>query len=172
MTVSAPGRGLAIGGALAILGGALAIFGTLLPWEQLDRSLAAAAKVSSSPIGIEFDDGKIFVFVASLTILSYGCSLAARWLPAGLVATVGRLIGNGAGVSAVAGGYVVGVSLLYLGDIADGVDKINGLPHGSASLGLGLQLDLVAGAVILAGSAIGLLIKRDQRPDRRDSFAA
>ena len=161
MTVSAPSRGLAIGGVMAIVGGVLTIVGTLLPWERVDAALAAAANTSKSPIGVEFDDGKIFVFVAILAIVSSGCFLGARWLPAGLVAPVGRLLGNGAALSALAGGYVVCFSILNLRDLAADADRLNGAIAGIASVGIGIYLDLAAGVVILAGAAIGLLVGRD-----------
>jgi hypothetical protein len=160
MTVSSPARSLAIGGAMTVVGAALTIVGTLLPWAHFDPVLAAAANASSSPIGFEWDDGKIFVFVAVLTIVASGCRLAGQWLSPRLVAPVDKLLGSGAGLSALAGGYVVCFGILNLRDITAEADRRNAMVGGAASVGIGIYLDLAAGIVILAGGAIGLLLKR------------
>jgi hypothetical protein len=160
VTVAPQGRGLAVGGVLSIVGAVLTIVGTALPWEQINATLAAANQARSA-LGVEYDDGKIFIFLAILGILASGCFLAGRRLPAGLVGPVGRLLGNGAGLSVLIGGYVVCFGILNWRDIAARVDIANAAVGGIASVGIGLYLDLAAGAIILVGAAIGLLARRD-----------
>ena len=162
MTVSPPARGPAIGGALAIVGSVMALVGTTLPWLQLSGGLAAAG-TDTPQLGFEFDDGKIFVFVALITIVATGCFLGARWLPEGPVTTVNRLLGNGAALSILAGSGVSIFSVLQLRDISNFVDAQVG---GGAAVGIGIYLDLAAGAVILVGAAISLLSSRNDLPDR------
>ena len=158
-TVAEPRGGPAIGGALAIVGALMAIVGTLLPWKLVNATTAAGDPAGPSR-GVEFDDGKIFIFVAVLTIVASLCFLAARRLPAGLVAPVGRLLGNGAALSVLTGGYVVCFGLLNFRDVSADVDRFNNAVPGIASIGLGIYLDLAAGVVMLAGAAIGLLARR------------
>jgi uncharacterized oligopeptide transporter (OPT) family protein len=50
--------------------------------------------------------------------------------------------------------------ILNLRDITAEADRLNAIVGGSASVGIGIYLDLAAGIVILAGGAIGLLLKR------------
>jgi hypothetical protein len=159
MTVSAPSRRLAIGLALTVVGGLLAIAGTLLPWIQANAN-QVLANSSSSQLGVEFDDGKIFVFVALLTIVASGCSLGAERLPAGLVQQVGRLLGNGATLAVLTGGYVLCFGVVNLRDVTDVVSGFNAHVSGLTSVGIGIYLDLAAGIVILAGAAVGLLARR------------
>jgi hypothetical protein len=111
-------------------------------------------------MGIEWDDGKIFIFFAILTIVASGCWLASARLPVAVVTPVGRLLGNGSSLSALTGGYVVVFGFLNLRDIAAQVDRLNAGAGGIASVGAGIYVDLVAGGVILAGAAVGLLAAR------------
>jgi len=159
MTVARLGRNHAIGGVMTVVGGLTTIVGTLLPWEQINAG-AAGANRAGAAMGIEWDDGKIFIFVAILTIVASGCWLAAGRLPDGLVAPVGRLLGNGSALSVLTGGYVVFFSILNLRDIAAVVDRLNGIASGIASVGIGIYVDLVAGGVMMAGAAMGLLAAR------------
>lgn len=164
MTVTRPPRSLAISGAVTVIGAVLAIAGTLLPWEHVEATLAAANNVSSAPLGVDYDDGKIFIFVAILTILASGCAIAGKWLPEVLVMQVGRLLGGGPALSALTGGYIASFSVLNLHDMNARVDALNGLVAGTASVGIGIYVDVAAGFVIVAGAAIGLLIRHDQPP--------
>jgi hypothetical protein len=159
ITVVRPGRGLVFGGVLAIVGGVVAIVGTLLPWEQIDAG-AAAAVPARSAMGIEWDDGKIFVFVAILTIVASGCWLAAGRLPSGVVGQVERLLGTGSALAVLTGGYVVIFGFLNLRDISAQVDQLNASVRGAASVGPGIYMDLVAGAMMLAGATVGLVAAR------------
>ena len=52
MTVTASGRKLALGGAVAIIGGVVALAGALLPWERIDPGLAASAGTVSMPLAL------------------------------------------------------------------------------------------------------------------------
>ena len=152
-TVVVASRGLVVGDAISLVGAAMVIVGALLPWEKTYASQA---------VGVEFDDGKIFIFVAILTIVASGSFLASRWLPPGIVGPAARLLGSGASLSALAGGYVVCFSVLNLRDISSAVDRFNGLLSGSASVGPGIYLDLAAGIAIIVGAAIGLFLWRDR----------
>jgi hypothetical protein len=159
MTVARVGRGPVFGGVLAIVGGVVAIVGTLLPWEQVNAG-AAAAVPARSAMGIEWDDGKIFVFVAILTIVASGCWLAAGRLPQGLVGQVERLLGTGSALAVLTGGYVVLFGFLNLRDISAQVDQLNASVGGVASIGSGIYVDLAAGAMMLAGATVGLVAAR------------
>jgi hypothetical protein len=130
----------------------MAIVGALLPWEKAGASQA---------LGLEFDDGKIFLFVAMLTIVAAGTFLAAGRLDQRIVAPVGRLLGSGATLSVLTGGYVVCFSILNLRDVSSAVDHFNALISGSASIGPGIYLDLAAGVVIMVGAVVGLFLWRD-----------
>ena len=151
-TDAVPTLGLVVGDAITLVGAALAIVGALLPWQKAN---------SSQALGYEFDDGKIFIFAAVLTILASGCLLGGGRLPRGIVTPVARLLGSGASLAVLTGGYIVSFSLLNLRDIATAVDRFNGLISGSASVGPGIYLDLAAGVVIMAGAGVGLFLWRD-----------
>jgi hypothetical protein len=156
-TVVVASRGLVVGDAITLVGAAMAIVGALLPWEKAN---------ASQPLGLEFDDGKIFLFVAILTIVTSGSFLASRWLPPGIVGPAARLLGSGASLSVLTGGYVICFSILNLRDISSAVDRFNGLIGGSASVGPGIYLDLAAGVVIMVGAAIGLFLWHDRDETR------
>jgi hypothetical protein len=159
MTVAPSDRNQAIGALMTVVGGLIAIAGTLLPWEQINAGVVDSNRAGAA-MGIEWDDGKIFIFFAILTIVASGCWLASARLPVAVVTPVGRLLGNGSSLSALTGGYVVVFGFLNLRDIAAQVDRLNAGAGGIASVGAGIYVDLVAGGVILAGAAVGLLAAR------------
>jgi hypothetical protein len=141
---------------LALVGGLAAIVGTILPWAKV----ATAANAANSQIGASFFDGKIFILLGVLAIVSSGAWLASEWLPANILATVVRLLGTGPWISILAGGYIVLYGILDLRDISDQVSR---QASGLAAVGPGIYLDIAAGIAILASGAIGLLARR-RRP--------
>jgi hypothetical protein len=160
MTVTASGRRLALGGAVAIIGGVVALAGALLPWERIDPVLAASTGTVSMPLGVEFYDGKIFVFLAWLAIVSSSVRLFGDALPAGIANLVTRLTGSGAGLSLLSGAIIATFALVNLKDIGGAVDLWNRAAPGSASVGVGLYLDLAAGLTMMVGGGIGVISGR------------
>lgn len=160
MTATAPGRRLLLGGVVAIIGGVVALAGAALPWERLSPGLAASTGTVSSPLGLEFDDGKIFAFLALLAIISCSVQQFGDGLPPGITNLATRLTGSGAGLSVMSGAIIVTFSLLNLKDIGNAIDAWNSAAPGSASMGIGLYLDLVGGLVMIVGGAIGVLLGR------------
>jgi hypothetical protein len=160
MTVIASGRGLTIGRVIAISGGLAALAGAGLPWESIDSRLVQTADAASTQIGFDFDNGKIFVLVAFVAIISSAARLFAGRLPANAVATVARLLGTGAGIAVLGGAMIASLAVLDLNDIANNVDAINAAVSGGASIGLGIYVDLAGGVVMLVGGGIGLLLGR------------
>ncbi len=119
MTVAAPSRALALDAILAMTGGLPAIVGSVLPWANA----ATAATAANSQIGATFFDGKIFILMGILVIVTSGTRLAAGTLPANIVATVGRLLGTGPWIWILAGGYIVMYGVVDLRDLSEQVNQ-------------------------------------------------
>lgn len=153
MTVAAPSRALALDAILAMTGGLLAIVGSVLPWANA----ATAATAANSQIGATFFDGKIFILMGILVIVTSGTRLAAGTLPANIVATVGRLLGTGPWIWILAGGYIVMYGVVDLRDLSE---QVNQQVSGLASVGPGIYLDVAAGVAIVVSGTIGLLARR------------
>jgi hypothetical protein len=159
MTVSAAPRGFGAGLAVTIAGAIMLVAGTLLPWIQATTS-ADPARQANTQLGLDFIDGQIFIFAAILTIVASGCGLAPRQLPASVVGQVGRLLGTGAGLAVLTGGYALVFGILNLRDVNNAVGGFNAQAGNLTSVGIGIYLDVAAGVVILAGAGAALLAAR------------
>jgi hypothetical protein len=164
-TANPSGPGAAVGGAIAIAGAVLILAGAALPWESVNAELTQRVATAGSRLGLDFLNGQIFVLVATLVIVACGARLLDGKLPAGRRAAVERLLGDGAVISVVAGGMVASLTVLDLSDVNASVALLNGAVPGAASVGIGIYLDLLGGAVMLAGGSAAILLER-----RRDQI--
>ena len=71
-----------------------------------------------------------------------------------------RLTGSGAGLSLLSGAIIATFALLNLKDIGSAIDPWNRAAPGSASVGVGLYLDLAAGLTMMVGGGIGVISGR------------
>ena len=163
MTFAEPSRVPAFGAVLAMTGGLAAIVGTILPWANA----ATATNATGAQLGVDFFDGKIFILMGILAIITSGTRLAAGWLPANFVATVGRLLGTGPWVTILAGGYIVLYGILDLRDLSEQVRQQLG---GPASVGPGIYLDVAAGIAILVSGAIAFIARRPRSTEAPHSM--
>jgi len=153
MTAPASSRNVALGSLIAIAGGAVTAIGALLPWSVNVNGIGTT-------LGFDYGDGydgKIFLFLAVLTIVASGVRLLENRLPPGAVGTVGRLLGSGAGIALLCGAYIASFAFIHLRDISAAVESINSAAPGLASVGLGIYLDLAAGLAMMVGGGIGLI---------------
>ncbi len=159
MAIAIGARRLPIGAAVAAVGGVVAAAGAFLAWETPSQALVAAAGTGSSITG--WDGGNGGKVVAVLGVVSVALAVAwllrARLLPnAGFVRGVAGLT---EGLMALIGVVVLFVGVVNFGSISSDVNDANAILPGSAAMGIGLYLDLLAGALIVVGGVLGILRK-------------
>jgi hypothetical protein len=161
MAVSTADRGLVLGDVIAILGGVAAAIGVLLPWQSVAGGGSGTVQGLDYSQG-PFPDGLTFLILAILTVVASAARLFAGRLPEGLTAGTAHLLGPAASVAIMCGLIISSLGVLFSSDVSRWADGVNRLAAGTASVGVGLYLDVAAGVVMIAGGAIGLLAGRRQ----------
>jgi hypothetical protein len=155
-------RRLILGALVSIAGSALAIVGVLLPWLNGSGGAATQIGIGYTSSQLPLQDGAIFALLAVFSILACGVRLLGQRVPDVVTRSVVRMIGSGAGATAMSGLFIATFGILSLRDISSVVDLANRAAPGLTSIGIGIYLDIAAGLVMILGGGIGLLLGREQ----------
>lgn len=141
MSIAVGGKSLPIGAVVGAAGGALALVGSVLAWESI-----SIMGLSESDSGLTSNPGKIIAVLGIVAIV-----VAVVWIQGVKLPAAPIILGCGIVIALL--------GILNFFTIGDDVKKANEILAGAASTGVGLYIDILAGVVIIAGGALGLMKK-------------
>jgi hypothetical protein len=158
MSIAIGERKLPIGAVVTAIGGILAAVGAFLAWETLSQSVASQAGTGASMSGWDGGNGGKIVAVLGIVAIA----LAVAWildvkLPIPALKFMGVAVGSIEGLTVVVGVLILFVGLVNFQSISSDVNDANAVLAGMAAMGVGLYLDLLAGALIVVGGVLGIL---------------
>ena len=130
-----------------------------------EAPVASVASITASRAGTGasmsgWDGGNGGKIVAVLGIVAI--ALAVAWildvkLPIPALKFMGVAVGSIEGLTVVVGVLILFVGLVNFQSISSDVNDANAVLAGMAAMGVGLYLDLLAGALIVVGGVLGIL---------------